>query len=447
MKKENVYVYDIETYRNFFSICFLNHHTKIKYYWVLFNDEQYTIESLNVFKEGYKIVFIKSLSAFLKNVDFLIGYNNHNFDDNLLKYLIKNKYNVNTISIWQYAQTLLSDKKEKPIIIKYKLPFVCFDLMRLHGFHKEGFRKSLKQLSINMDWHKIQELPIPVDSLITENQIVLLLEYNYNDVGITEKLFEVSKEDIYLRKNIQKIYGINVLNEFKSGIAKKLLKKFYSEESGLILAEFENLKTDRYNINIAECIPDKIHFQTPYFQDFLEKLRNKTIDVDEELSESVTLDGLTHSFKKGGIHSQNEPAVFQTCDEYTLYDFDFDSFYPLLMITLGISPKHLNKDIFLKILKRIVDDRIVSKKLYKQSLRDNNPDLINKIKNETLKIVVNALYGLMGSKFYFLFDMLCINKVCLAGELFVLMIIEDMSINDFQCIMSNTKRVGVVKFG
>lgn len=437
INKKNIYISDIEVYRNFFCIGFMNHFTNEVFYYVVYNGKVLILENYS------GATFIENLNSFLKEAYWLVGYNSHNYDDEMLKYYIKSKYKASTQDLYKYSQALIvNEDKLKPKKIQLKFPFLSYDLMKLYGFHRNGFRKSLKQLAINLQWEKIQELPINPHELIDDDQVELLLKYNLNDILITNKLFEKSKDEIKLRKDIQNIYGLNVLNEFRSGVAKKLLTYFYEIESETPKKEFIDKRTYRNHINISECIPNKVQFQTPYLQDWLESIRSKILYPDikgnKSLEEHLTIDGMTHAIKSGGIHSENEPSIYESNDEYTLYDFDFDSFYPKLMTSLEIAPAHLHKDIFLKILNNITTERLTAKKIYKQSVKKGEPDIINKVKNETLKIVINALYGLMGSEFIFLYDPLCIYKTCTAGQLYILMIIEDMQLSNFQCVMSNT---------
>jgi hypothetical protein len=40
---------------------------------------------------------------------------------------------------------------------KYNLPFRFIDLMKMGGF-----QKSLKLIGVNLKWHKLQDLPLPL---------------------------------------------------------------------------------------------------------------------------------------------------------------------------------------------------------------------------------------------------------------------------------------------
>ena len=67
-------------------------------------------------------------------------------------------------------------------------PWSSIDLMRILAFDTLGV--SLKQTSINLKWHKIQDLPIYFDSKVEPEQLQMVLDYNLNDVLITKRLYE-----------------------------------------------------------------------------------------------------------------------------------------------------------------------------------------------------------------------------------------------------------------
>ena len=70
-----IYVYDIETYSNFFSATFKEYKTKEVKQFVIYKDRDDT----------------KALLDFIDNPHlWLVGYNNSHFDNQLLKYMKEN---------------------------------------------------------------------------------------------------------------------------------------------------------------------------------------------------------------------------------------------------------------------------------------------------------------------------------------------------------------------
>ena len=68
----------------------------------------------------------------------------------------------------------------------------------------------LKSVAINLKWHRIQELPLPPDTIIEYNQLFDVYDYNINDVLITYKLLWNQEEEVKLRQEISERYDINV---------------------------------------------------------------------------------------------------------------------------------------------------------------------------------------------------------------------------------------------
>ena len=72
----------------------------------------------------------------------------------------------------------------------------------------------------------------------------------------------------------------------------------------------------------------------------------------------------------------------------------YASYYPSIMIAFGIHPEHLNKDVFVKLVRYLRDTRVEAK----HATDDVQvvPGVPNKIAAEALKIVINSIYGKLG---------------------------------------------------
>jgi hypothetical protein len=53
----------------------------------------------------------------------------------------------------------------------------------------------------------------------------------------------------------------------------------------------------------------------------------------------------------------------------------------------------------------------------------------------------------MGDPSNWMYDPQARLHICIAGQLAILMLIEQLEMEGFKCFMSNTKFIGVVKFG
>ena len=94
-------IYDIETYRNFFSVTFKDYNTKAVTQYVISKDRNDT----------------DAIIEFIDNPHlWLAGYNNYHFDNQLLKYMWENRFmyweeNSEDIAnhIYKFAKVIIED--------------------------------------------------------------------------------------------------------------------------------------------------------------------------------------------------------------------------------------------------------------------------------------------------------------------------------------------------
>lgn len=363
------FIYDLEVFPNFFSATFKNVDTK-------------EIEVFYIHDENTRDLFY--LKKFIKSNIYLIGYNNDKYDNLLLNKILTSEvtcedlFNLSKLIISNRESFFLNKKIKE--LYSYKKPYKSLDLMMIHRFDK--LMVGLKQCSVNLKWHKIQDLPKAYDAKVTCGEIYNILEYNLNDVLITERLFEVSLEEVQLRQSVGKKYDVDLMNASRPKMADILMNKFYSELSGIGYNDFKDLRDTVSDISFNDIIWDKISYSTPYMQAFLTKVKAITLDTNNPSNDfkkiSVVMNECVHDVAKGGLHSNNKPIILEATDTVKLIDLDFGSFYPRLLLNLGIFPPQLGKE-FLEVLKMITDQRLKAKK---------NKD---KVEAEALKIVINSV--------------------------------------------------------
>ena len=139
-----LYVYDCETYNNFFSITLKNYNTKEVKQFVIHEDRNDTEEIIK----------------FIDNPNlWLTGYNNSHFDNQILKYMWENRFmyweetpkNI-TQHIYNFVTKIIEDDHREHM---YSLPFKSLDLMKIGNL----YQKSLKLTGTIFKWHKLQDLP------------------------------------------------------------------------------------------------------------------------------------------------------------------------------------------------------------------------------------------------------------------------------------------------
>ena len=427
----------------------------------------------------------------------LYGFNNQGYDDLMIKaflmyfnrfdstkHLIEFLYNIS-----QKIIKLQSDKdafyqdKELELIRNYRLPYATVDLQQVYGLHaatvltnketgaREKFGKSLKQTSINLKWHELLDFTLPpideeeynlywckqdryrgltlseLNRLITNDfeRYVLpkyvepMLYYNKNDVFLCCEMVRQKPDEVKLRYSITNAFGVNVLSSARANIADKLTVKFYSDMSGLSPKQFIKDRTERTKLSFKKIIFPHIKFKTPELQKMLAEMMQVTITRTNKdaFSKEIEFYGTKYTLATGGIHSQDPPRICRSDDKFIYLHHDYTSYYPSIMISYNIAPKHLDRATFVKMVDYLKQTRVKCK---------HTPDsegyvmegVPNKIGAEALKIVINSIYGKLGSELFFLYDRFAQMQVTINGQLMTMTLIEELELNGIHVISANT---------
>jgi hypothetical protein len=420
----------------------------------------------------------------------LFGFNCQGYDDIMIKALLmyynrfdKTKYlltklkNINDKIIkLQSDKQLFYEDKELESIRKYRLPYNTLDVQKIFALHSMGsgknkFSKSLKQTSINIKWYNLLDFTLPpitqqeidlyyskvnryqhftleelnnislndFDRYVLPEYIKPMLDYNINDVFIVCEICRLKPDEIKLRYSISSGFKIDVLSSARANIADKLTTKFYSEMSGLSKEEFIEGRTERHRLSFNKIIFPHIKFKTKELQDLLEYMKTVYIyrTTKDDFSKEITFFGTTYTLACGGIHTKDSPIILKSNDNYTYVHFDYNSYYPSIIIGYSIYPAHLIKDIFVNMVKRLRDTRVKAKhtKDTEGYIIENVP---NKISAEALKIVINAIYGKLGSDLFFLYDKFAQMQVTINGQLMTMTLVEELELNGIHVISANT---------
>ena len=426
----------------------------------------------------------------------LYGFNNQGYDDLMIKTFLmyynrfdKTKYLIDKLKEvsdkiirLQSDKTAFYEDKELEMIRKYKLPYATVDLQQVFSLHsatvnidkdtgeRQKFGKSLKQTSINLKWYNLLDFNLPpideeendafyrkdiikyhnynatqLNKLITNDfdRYVLpkyvepMLHYNKNDVFICCEMARLFPDEIRLRYSITAAFGVNVLSSARANIADKLTVKFYSDMSGLHKDKFIKERTERTKLSFNKIIFPHIKFKTPELQELLEDMKKVSIyhTNKDSFSREITFYGTTYTLATGGIHSVDPPRVCISDDKYVYLHHDYTSYYPSIMISYNIAPKHLHQKSFTKMVAYLKDTRVKCKHGGDVNVIEGVP---NKVAAEALKIVINSIYGKLGSDLFFLYDRFAQMQVTINGQLMTMTLIEELELNGIHVISANT---------
>ena len=471
----------------------------------------------------------------------MFAYNSSKYDKLMIAALLMYANQTNTTKelitkLYDTSKTIISLQDNPEMskrdyflssLRKYNLPYVDIDVMTIFALNKIGkgedskgntiyFGKSLKQTSINLQWYELLEHELPAisekdihfynkdfrykdmpasqinqlidkwDRYIIPEWIYDIMHYNLNDVFIVCEMVRLYIDEIRLRYNISKAYGVDVLSSSRSNIADKLFIKFYSEFSGLAESQWRGRKTERTAMSFKRVIFPFIKFQTKELQELLEEMKKITIysigkealkDVASKYTDlkylktntksgwfEIKLNNLIYTIATGGLHSKDIPRELKskivymdapstggeshadmsiwdiiTDDSYIYVHWDIASFYPSIMDVYKIAPAHTNESIFVKLIHWLKETRITAK----HSKEDYIDGIPKDVLAQVLKIVINSIYGKLGFERGDICDRLAVLKVTINGQLMIMMLCESLEQAGIEVMSANTDGIVV----
>jgi len=200
----------------------------------------------------------------------------------------------------------------------------------------------------------------------------------------------------------------------------------YSEESGIAIKDLREMRTERKIIHYENIVFPDIKFETPILQDFLKEIRSQVWYKNQPFfNKNIIFNGIKYKLGIGGIHSDDKPGIFTKNNDNLIVDCDIASMYPTLMVNNNLYPAHLSK-LFLNLFKKIIDQRLEAKKLGKET------------ETYVLKILLNSVFGKTLYEHHWLYDPLVGLRVTINGQLYMLMLIEQLSSSGLKVISANT---------
>lgn len=443
----------------------------------------------------------------------MYGYNSGKYDKFMIAALLMHHNNVNGTKelikiLYETSQKIIQNQNEDRsynkndfyinALNKFKLPYTDIDIMQIFALNKasvvidkNGERKpvpkSLKQTSINLQWYELLEFELPpicekdvhyyhtidrykgmtipqLNSLIAkwerfiiDEYIPPMMYYNKNDCFIGCEMIRLNIDEIRLRYNIARSYGLNVLSASRSNISDAFIEKFYSEMSGLHPSQWKGRKTERKALAFKKVIFDFINFKTEPLQKMLREMKDVVIYSigKDAFSKEISINDGVYTIATGGLHSKDIPGALYShwptddasptgeqikasLKRFKYVHWDISSFYPSIMVQYGVAPAHLDQKVFVKLIKWMRDTRVTAK--HTKGDIDGVPA---NILAAVLKIVINAIYGKLGFEKGDLCDRLAVLKVTINGQLMIMMLCEELELNGIKVISANTDGIVV----
>ena len=369
--------------------------------------------------------FVSFLNENVTNKEWHIAYNGLAFDSQITQFVLDNHDDWLDFTgceianiIYRYAQRTIekSNKKEFADYPQWKLAIGQIDIFKMHHWDNPAKRSSLKWIQYSMDWDNILEMPIHHDSKITtKEEIDTILEYCINDVKSTKEIYNRSKSQIALRKELTKTYGINLFSASEPRISKELFGYYLSEKLNIPKKEIRGLRTHRDIIKIKDIILPYINFTSIEFSTLLQRFNALEINgrnLKGSFKYSLNYKDVKTDFGLGGVHGARKKGVYESTEDMIIMSSDVTSFYPNLAIRNKWSPGHFPVDAFCDQYEWFFEER---KKIAK-----SNP------MNYVYKIILNSTFGLSNDENSFFYDPELCMKITINGQLTLMMLYEQI---------------------
>ena len=290
---------------------------------------------------------------------------------------------------------------------------------------------SLKIYGGRLHTRQMQDLPYDPSDTITAPMREQLRTYCRNDLQQTIELYQSLSKQIDLRVAMGEQYGVDLRSKSDAQIAESVLRSELTQ-SGVIVKKNEIKPGTQFKYKV----PDFIQFTSPTLRKVLQAVKNTRFTVEpsgqvklpDDINKPIKFGGATYKFGIGGLHSQEKKQAIVCGDDELLYEADFASFYPFIILGERFYPKHLTPK-FLDVYGDIVARRIAAKQSG------------DKVTADSLKITINGSFGKLGSKYSFLYSPDLLIQTTITGQLCLLMLIEAVHELGATVVSANTDGV------
>ena len=407
------WVMDYETLSNCFTGVFEHYKTTEREIFVV-HDLRNDLDS-----------FISFLKKNINNKEWHISYNGLAFDGQITHYILDNYYLWSTLSgnaianiIYKYAQRCImrSNAKEFSDYPQWKMQIGQIDVFKLHHWDNPAKRSSLKWIQYSMDWENILDMPIHHETEIkTQEEIDIILEYCINDVRSTKEIYNRSKSQVGLRKELTGTYDINMFSASEPRISKEIFGYYLSRNLNISTRDLKQMRTYRDTIKVKDIILPYVSFTSPEFKLLHERFKTLEIDASNlkgSFKYNILYKNVNTHFGLGGAHGAAAKGVYESSEDMIIMSSDVTSFYPNLAIKNQWSPGHFPKEAFCDQYEWFFEER---KKIPK-----SNP------MNYVYKIILNSTFGLSNDVNSFFYDPELCMRITINGQLTLMMLYEQI---------------------
>jgi len=402
---------DVECYQNYFCVCFKCVITKKVMYFERTNDKALDVKKLRWVMENFVLVtfngkfydepvlFIALAGASCEELKLA--------SDRLIQEALKPNEVLKIHEVSRFRINHIDLKEPAPS------PFAS---LKLYG----------GRLHVPM----LQDLPFHHNALLNAKQMIVVLWYCMNDLDNTEYLFNGLEKELKLREEMGKEYDIDLRSKSDAQVAEAVINSEITKLNGFRPQKPDMFVGKSYNYKP----PSYLKYHTPLMRWVLNLITSTplTIGGDDKIklpdvlkNTKLNIGASHYQIGIGGLHSTETCITHKSDENYTLYDRDVESYYPRLILGMGLYPEQMGPN-FLKLYASIVERRLKAKAEK------------NKIVNESLKICINGSFGKLGNHYSTLYAPNLLIQVTITGQLALLMLVERYELAGLSVVSGNT---------
>lgn len=443
------FIYDIETYPNFFSMAISDHLGRMRTYEVS--------SRKNELREMYHL-----LGYLRKGGHRMVGFNNMFFDYPVLHRIVNAR---NAMISFNYAagiNAFIYATAKKIIDTPWNsrwynvywpneeiVPQV--DLLRIHHYDNTARSTGLKDLEVWFRMDDVRDLPVPAGTYVEERQMDEMIQYNMHDVHATLQFYQYSRDAIKFREDLQPDFRRPIINYNDGKIGKEYLI-MELERSGAMGEPV----TPHPDFKVADVISDRISFRTGVFSEVLEHFRGLVVEDrtkdDTQAPDTEagfkngkgtlilkgvfedacwTYRGIKYKYGAGGLHGSVEKRVLTATEDRMILDVDVTSYYPNLVIGQGLYPAHMGEN-----FTQVYADFIKRRARYAKGTP----------RNAAIKLGANSIFGDTNNRYSKFYHPPTTLAITINGQLFLSMLIEALceGIAGLEVIQANTDGITVI---
>ena len=290
-----------------------------------------------------------------------VGFNSNSYD---LPFLWASFINRNPAFLKEVSNALILSGL-RPKEIEKQFGFKTYPTPHIDLIEVCPLKGSLKLYAARLHAKRLQDLPIPDTKELTEDEINIVCNYNFNDLDLTELNFNFNKDRLDLRTSMGAEYQEDLMSKSDAQIAEVVLTKEVKKLTGKWPRRPEIAEGTTYKYDV----PHYIQFKTPELQKLLYNVRTADFIVDcngkiilpPKLDADVKLGKAVYRFGIGGLHSSEKNTAHVSNDKFMLVDRDVASYYPRIITNLRLYPIGMGPD-FLAAYEQIIQQRLRAKK-------------------------------------------------------------------------------------